>query len=85
MYQDDPRAAAKYQVQMNAVVSICRAVRKLDVDWMLATIERAHAVSPIVEPTAYRDGVENLRDQERILRHVKALKDEMDAMEREGR
>lgn len=81
-FENEEQASKAYVAQMRVVTNVCRALRILDVDSMLATISRAHAIAPITDPTGYKAGMKNLSDQERILRKLKDLLDEMDAVER---
>ena len=38
----------------------------------LSTIGHAHSVGPVVDPTAYRNGMRNLREQEELFRPLLA-------------
>ena len=75
VYGEDATPEDRYEAEMNVLVSMARMILILDLDWMLATVERAHTTMPILDPTAYRDGMGNLRDQEKILRAAMGLRD----------
>jgi hypothetical protein len=75
VYGEDATPEDRYEAEMNVLASMARMVLILDLDWMLETVQRAHAVSPILDPTAYREGLGNLRDQEKILRAAMGFRD----------
>ena len=77
-------AAERYVTEMDKLAKLGRDAATIDIDWLLATVGRAHTVGPILDPTGYRDGLGRLRDQERLLRAAKPFRDAVFAMLREG-
>lgn len=63
-------ANPRYVAAAQAFITMARVLAdaKDDLEWVLATIRQAHALAPVLDPTAYRDGVQNLRDQEELFR-----------------
>ena len=68
-------AGRDYELQMDLLATAAKIVMHLDLDWLAETVVRAHTVTPILDPTAYRDGMGNLRDQERLIRAAIELRD----------
>lgn len=57
----------KYEEHMNGLVVCCQILEQIDLEWCAATITHTHAVGPILMPTEYRDGLADLRDQEKLI------------------
>jgi hypothetical protein len=74
----DPRAAitdAQYRTYMDLVTAACRVLLMVPVDELLAVVQRAETVGPILEPTAFlRGGGENLAAQREILQAAQRLR-----------
>ena len=60
----------RYIAAANCFATLARVLAdsKDDLEWVLATIQHAHALGPVLDPTAYRDGMQNLQDQEELFR-----------------
>lgn len=57
--------------EMDRLILICRALVTVDLDGVIATIGRADALMPFVDPTAYRDMLYrkgNMHDLENLAR-----------------
>lgn len=65
----------EYRVYMDLVVATCRTLLMVPVDELLATVQRAETVGPILEPTAFlRGGGENLVAQREVLEAAQRLR-----------
>jgi hypothetical protein len=66
MTDDEVREA--YPNLLDVLVQVCRALLPLPLAQMASVNETMQTLAPIVEPTAYmRGGMENLRDQRRVI------------------
>lgn len=61
----------EFTEEMSRAILLCDLLLELPVDELAAVISQAHAVMPIVDPTAYRAGLENLSDQQTILKAIR--------------
>lgn len=68
----------EYVAEMSQLVMICRLVLRIDFAGLENTISKAHTVGPILDPTAYRDGMRNLKDQEQIVRAAKRFREDIE-------
>ena len=75
--------AHQYMAHLTQVTALASCVEDIPVSDMLQHITWIHTVGPILDPTAYRNRMGNLDQQERLLRSlapfvatVKALKAE---------
>jgi hypothetical protein len=51
----DSRAAYEYQAAMTRLVLLAQVVKAEPLDWLLATLDRAETLGPILDPSASRD------------------------------
>lgn len=58
---------AEYKTAMTRMGLVARAVENEPIEEMLRTLERADAVGPVLDPTAYRKGMKHLQDQRELL------------------
>ena len=66
---------ADYRFGMDLVAAACRLLLVVPVDELLATVEHAETVGPILEPTAFlHGGGDNLAAQREILQAAQALR-----------
>jgi hypothetical protein len=58
-----------YRFAMDFVSNLVMQIRLVDLDQLLAVVDRADALGPILDPTAYimRGGAKNIADQRAIL------------------
>lgn len=82
--KDGPEQAARYKQQMDLLVLAARIVGDADLEWLQKTVERAHSVVPVLDPTAYRNGLEELKTQERFLKAARPLWEEVRKMREEA-
>lgn len=63
--------------QMDYLVALSRTLNEVvDLDWLYATVLRAQAEGPLIDPTGYRDGgAKRLGDQEKFLAAAINLRD----------
>jgi hypothetical protein len=63
-------ANPRYIAAANVFLTMARVLAdsKDDLEWVLTTIHHAHTLGPVLDPTAYRDGMQNLQDQEELFR-----------------
>jgi hypothetical protein len=65
----------EYRAHMDLVMAACRLLLEVPIDELLATVERAETLAPIVEPTAFlRGGGENLVAQREVLEAAQRLR-----------
>lgn len=69
----DAEQREKYEQGMSALATLCQFLELIDLEWCAATISHAHAVGPILMPTEYRDGLQNLRDQAKLIEAAREL------------
>jgi hypothetical protein len=63
-----------YELQrMGFVMQLAQTIR---IDECESHLSRVHAIGPIQDPTAYRDGMQNLEDQGRMIRAFRPLVEE---------
>lgn len=74
---------AEYQATQGALLSLAGMIAQLNLPAFLARIETAHAAGPILDPTMYRDALDNLRSIERIARAALPLREAV--LEEQGR
>lgn len=65
---------AEYLALANQAVELARQVAQLPVERMLDVVRRTHTLGPILDPTAYKAGMANLRDMEELLEPMLGLK-----------
>lgn len=58
----------EYLAHLTQVGLLATCVEDIPVTDMLQHIGHLHTVAPILDPTAYRDGMGNLEQQEKLLR-----------------
>jgi hypothetical protein len=64
-----------YPQMLDILISFCRNLLTLPLDEMAAANEHWQTTAPIIEPTAYqRGGMDNLRDQRRVIDAAAALR-----------
>lgn len=64
----------EYRTHMDLLAAACRTLLLLPVDELLATVQHAETVGPILEPTAFlRGGGDNLAAQREVLEAAQAL------------
>lgn len=63
-------ANAQYVAAANTFLTMARVLAdsKDDLEWVLETIAKAHALMPVLDPTAYRSQQQNLTDQAELFR-----------------
>lgn len=75
----------KYIETQNTILSACKAIRFLDIEWFLTEIKKAHTMAPIIDPTAYKAALKNLGVVEKsalaMLKAQKELPDIEDVIE----
>lgn len=70
--------------QMNRLVLLVQLLGDIPVQELLENLNHAHSVMPIVDPTAYRDGMGNLSWQEKILAKALLLQQVWEAVKSEA-
>jgi hypothetical protein len=66
---------AEYRTGMDLVSAACRMLLMVPIDDLLATVQHAETVGPILEPTAFlRGGGDNLAAQREILQAALRLR-----------
>lgn len=77
-WQDDPKAAERFNQLMAMIMSTCQLAQLVsieDINWLIQGNSISHALGPIIDPTKYRDGgMDNLEDQQKILLPFLALR-----------
>lgn len=68
------RTVEQYRSNVSELIATALHFESLDLDAMLETVERADAIGPILDPTAWRAGVDNLSPQRDILRAAIAFR-----------
>lgn len=66
----------EYAACQSLVLVLARKLEELPLAPMLERIARAHAVAPILDPTLYRRGVDNLEQITSIVRALRRAQDE---------
>lgn len=56
-----------YKAEFDKIGLIARVASEIDVDRIQDVISRAHSIGPILDPTAYMRGMQNLEDQQELL------------------
>ncbi len=75
MHKDNAEDVARYEENMNILVTVVRLLRNIDLDYLLDAIRYAEALGPIVQPTEYRDGgLAHLRDQRKLVNAAKEMR-----------
>lgn len=79
---DNPIDASYYETQAAVLAFICRTMyyTDIDLDYLEGSVSYAHAAGPVLEPAAYKEGIGNLRDMERLVRAYKAFRAEVEAV-----
>ena len=62
----------EYKADMDKAVLFCQVLITLPVEKMANHLEHVHAVAPILDPTAYRNGMDNLEQQAAVVRALGA-------------
>lgn len=62
----EPLTREEYSACQLLLLQLVRKLEELPLDRMVASIERAHAVGPMLDPTLYRRGVDNLQEIGRL-------------------
>lgn len=59
---------SRYIAVMSGFVTLARVLAdsKDDLEWVLTTIQHAHTLGPVLDPTAYREGMQDLKDVEEL-------------------
>ena len=57
----------EYRMHMDEATMTVKLLYSLPLGQMARHIERCHAVGPMLDPTAYRDGMRNLEEQEAVV------------------
>jgi len=70
----------EYQATLVTAYAYALSIRQLPLDEMLAAIEHAHAFGPIVDPTAYRDNVEKMQQDQKVIAALAEAKRKLDAL-----
>lgn len=68
-------ATTRYSTDMDSLTTLVAMINLLPLDELLATIQNAHTLGPILIPTEYRDGAHRLIDQERLVLSAIDLRD----------
>jgi len=58
--------ADDFKMTWDLILTVCRTAQLVsieDVETLLETANRAHSIMPILDPTAYRNGMGNLKEQ----------------------
>lgn len=66
-------AARDYVAKMDRLCLLAGLLKDEPIVEMLNHIEHLHAVAPILDPTAYRDGMKNLDDQRDLLEALRQV------------
>jgi hypothetical protein len=70
-------AGRRYRQEMDRLVLLAATLRGLDLAWLLATIDRADALGPVVYPTAWH--ASTLDDQRCLVAAAISLRDALPA------
>lgn len=62
----------EYKSDMDKAVLFCQVLVSIPVEKMANHLAHVHAVAPILDPTAYRNGMENLEQQAAVVRALRA-------------
>lgn len=65
---------SEYSEQFELIKTAALILQSVDLAKVQATISNAHSVGPIVDPTAYRSGMDNLRQQQEAVDAAAPLK-----------
>jgi hypothetical protein len=67
---------AEYRTYMDLVTAACRMLLMVPIDDLLATVQHAETLGPILEPTAFlRGGADNLAAQREVLQAAQRLRE----------
>lgn len=69
--------ADEYRQAMEKLVHIAKLIAQVDVEPIRHTIERTHAVAPIVDPTAYARSMKDLEQQSVVVAAIAAAQREL--------
>lgn len=64
---------AEYRAAVTQVALAARVIGSHDLPGLLAAIETAHAVGPMLDPTLYREGVKAMDEDADVLRAAMPL------------
>jgi len=64
----------EYTMHMGLLCSQARIISQLPLEEMLRIIDKADAVGPVIDPTAYRSGMDGLREQRKLVEASLRLK-----------
>lgn len=67
--------ATDYVTTMDVLTGLCRSLSLLPLVECRQTVERAEALGPIIDSTAYQAGANSLREQQQLLDAAIALQD----------
>lgn len=81
--------ASEYRNQMEIVIAAARMLTIVDLPELIADIDRAEAVGPVLHPTLYRDRAKAMAEDREIFQaamplYTLAKKIEKGALERQG-
>ena len=75
----------EFRAEWQKLGTICQALGAVDLEKLRRTVEQAETVMPILDPSAYRAGSNNLANQRRVLEAALRLRDTFSAViESEG-
>lgn len=78
----------QFRATMDLLAGLSVPFARLDlsmVDEAITDCRRVHTVAPILDPTAYRDGMDRLRDNEKFLRAVRAFSQSLKELQPAGK
>lgn len=64
---------AEYFATQHQLLLMTSLIKEMDLDGFLSRIETAYALGPILDPTLYRKGVENMETVRRIAMAAKSF------------
>lgn len=83
-FRDDPEDAARYRTYFDLMAVAAGMMRAIDFDFIERTISYSEGVGPILDPTGYRSGAKNLRDQKKLAEAARAFKEAADGIAGDG-